>query len=89
MAILTSNPTRDDIATLAKAHGFDAVRVASAHEPWDAGAGLRAFLDAGHHGDMDWLETSFARRTAIWTGWRPVSRAVTTPRPCGRRPRRR
>jgi epoxyqueuosine reductase len=69
MAILTSNPTRDDIATLAKAHGFDAVRVASAHEPWDAGAGLRAFLDAGHHGDMDWLETSFARRqhpTAMW-----------------------
>lgn len=54
---------------LALAEGFDAVGIADAAAPWPAGARLRAALDAGHHGTMDWLETTAGRRahpTAMW-----------------------
>lgn len=56
------------IAAQARALGFDAVGVADARAPWDAGARLQEFVAAGRHGDMAWLNA--ARRThpnALWS----------------------
>jgi epoxyqueuosine reductase len=57
------------VRTLAIATGFDAVRLASATAPWEAGARLAEFVGQGHHGTMGWMETTLARRshpTAMW-----------------------
>ncbi len=43
-----------------KALGFDAVRFARAEPAF--GEGLRAWLDAGHHADMAWLERGAEKR---------------------------
>lgn len=51
--------------------GFDVCRFASAADAWPAGERLRAFVDAGRHGDMDWMQTTLDRRqhpTAMWDG---------------------
>jgi epoxyqueuosine reductase len=50
------NSISDEIRARAKAEGFDAVRFADARANPDNAAGLSAFLDAGHHGDMEWME---------------------------------
>ncbi|MFC0633577.1 tRNA epoxyqueuosine(34) reductase QueG [Brevundimonas balnearis] len=49
--------------------GFDVCRFASAVEPWPEGGRLEAFVEAGRHGDMAWMETTLERRkhpTAMW-----------------------
>ncbi|KQS57221.1 epoxyqueuosine reductase [Brevundimonas sp. Leaf363] len=64
-----SPPLKDDIRRRAEALGFDACRFASAAAPWAAGARLEAFVEAGRHGDMGWMETTLERRahpTAMW-----------------------
>ena len=55
------------IAAQARALGFDAIGVADARAPWDAGARLEEFVAAGRQGDMAWLNAD--RRThpnALW-----------------------
>ncbi|MEO1039169.1 MAG: tRNA epoxyqueuosine(34) reductase QueG [Pseudomonadota bacterium] len=55
--------------SLARELGFDAARVARVDEPWLAGERLEAFIKAGHHGEMGWMEETFQRRshpTAMW-----------------------
>jgi epoxyqueuosine reductase len=57
------------IAAQATGLGFDAVGFADATAPWRAGDDLKSHLDAGRHGTMDWLATSYVRRahpTAMW-----------------------
>ena len=64
---------RDHIRKAAQALGFDACRFASAAAPWTAGGRLHAFVEAGRHGDMGWMETTRERRvhpTAMWDGAR-------------------
>ena len=49
--------------------GFDLCRIAPAVPPAGAAEGLAAWLDAGLHGDMDWMATTQARRSdprALW-----------------------
>jgi epoxyqueuosine reductase len=49
--------------------GFDACGFASAQTPWAAAGRLLAFLEAGRHGSMAWMETTAARRAhpaALW-----------------------
>jgi epoxyqueuosine reductase len=49
--------------------GFDACGFARADTPWPAGERLAAFVEAGMHGDMGWMETTRERRahpTAMW-----------------------
>jgi epoxyqueuosine reductase len=49
--------------------GFDAVGFAPATLPPEVGERLRAFLDAGHHGDMGWMAERAAQRAspdALW-----------------------
>lgn len=64
---------RPFIRERAAALGFDLCRFASAAEPWSAGERLAMFVGQGRHGEMDWMETTLARRahpTAMWDGAR-------------------
>lgn len=59
-------PIRDSAAAL----GFDTCRFTSAAEPWSAGERLAHFVEAGRHGEMDWMEKTLDRRahpTAMWS----------------------
>ncbi len=60
---------RAAIAARARALGFEAMGVADAASPWEAGVRLRQFVEAGRHGEMDWMETTLERRahpSALW-----------------------
>ncbi len=53
----------------AHALGFDAVAVADAARPWEAGARLQQFVQDGRHATMTWMETTLERRAhpqALW-----------------------
>lgn len=57
------------LKTTAQTLGFDACQICRADEPWPASERLEAFVDAGHHGSMEWMETTLDRRktpTAMW-----------------------
>ena len=54
---------REDLRSEAISLGFDALRFTSPARP-DHGSHVRAWLDAGMHGDMDWLE----RRNSLRSG---------------------
>ncbi len=56
--------------------GFDAVRITRIGDGRDAGDRLRAFLAAGRHGDMDWMETHASRRADPLTLWPEARSAV-------------
>lgn len=64
------------LRSLAAALGFDGCRVARADAPWAAGARLEAFVAAGRHGQMDWMETTLARRAAPTAMWADARSAV-------------
>src|SRR5215831_5691346 len=51
------NSISDAIKARAKAEGFSVARIADARADPENAARLSAFLGAGHHGDMDWMET--------------------------------
>jgi epoxyqueuosine reductase len=63
------------LASEARALGFDCVGVTDPDAIADAGRYFRAFLDAGAHGDMDWLAAKPERRAdprVLWAGVRSV-----------------
>jgi epoxyqueuosine reductase len=60
---------------MARAHGFDAFGVARPDAIADAVPRLRAFLDAGRHGDMDWMARHAERRSDPRLLW-PEVRAI-------------
>ena len=66
---------KQDIETQARSAGFDVVRFAAAHANPDNAARLGAFLDAGHHGDMDWMETRAHWRADPQSMW-PDAKSV-------------
>jgi epoxyqueuosine reductase len=53
----------------ATAQGFDVCRIVDATTQDAAGAGLRAFVDAQHHGQMQWMETRMDERAAPQKLW--------------------
>ena len=64
-----------EIRAKAQALGFDAVGFARAELGPETGARLRAFLDAGHHGEMGWLAARADQRAdprALWPEVRSV-----------------
>jgi epoxyqueuosine reductase len=63
------------LAREAQALGFDCIGVTSPDAIGDAGRHFREFLDAGGHGDMDWLAANPERRMdprVLWSGVRSV-----------------
>jgi epoxyqueuosine reductase len=59
----------------ARALGFDCIGVTGPDVLADAGRHFRDFLDAGAHGDMDWLAAHPERRTdprVLWDGVRSI-----------------
>ncbi|KCZ85382.1 putative iron-sulfur cluster binding protein [Hyphomonas adhaerens MHS-3] len=70
-----------DRATFARQHalslGFDAVGIARADEAWAASERLEAFVAAGHHGTMEWMETTLERRRTPVSMWVGAKSAVT------------
>lgn len=59
----------------ATAAGFHAFGVADASAPWEAGLRLKAFLDAGRHGTMTWMEDTADRRAHPQNLW-PAAKSV-------------
>ena len=69
MSISISDTLADALRDRARAHGFDAVRITRPGAIPQAPGRLQQFLDAGHHGGMDWLEEKRAWRgnpQALW-----------------------
>jgi epoxyqueuosine reductase len=63
------------LASEAQALGFDCVGVTDPAAIAEAGTHFRAFLDAGAHGDMDWLAAHPERRTdprVLWADVRSI-----------------
>ncbi|MGN6286087.1 MAG: tRNA epoxyqueuosine(34) reductase QueG [Afipia sp.] len=63
------------LAREARTLGFDAIGVTAPDAIEDAGRYLQIFLDAGSHGDMDWLARDPERRAdprALWSDVRSV-----------------
>jgi epoxyqueuosine reductase len=66
-----SENLKDALARQARGLGFDCVGVTDPDAIADAAKHFRAFLDAGAHGDMDWLATTPERRAdprVLWPG---------------------
>ena len=66
---------KENLAHQARALGFDCIGVTDPDAIADAGRHFREFLDAGAHGDMEWLATDPERRTdprVLWPGVRSV-----------------
>ena len=64
-----SDDARSRIRAEAAAHGFDACGFARATAPPGGRSGLEAFLAAGHHGQMAWLEDRQSERAAPRALW--------------------
>jgi epoxyqueuosine reductase len=67
--------SRAALADEARALGFDCVGVTDPGTIADAAKHFRSFLDAGAHGDMDWLAANPERRSdprVLWAGVRSV-----------------
>lgn len=65
-----------DLKTLADELGFDVCRITCVEEAWEAGAHLREFVDAGHHGQMTWMEDTLERRAHPQNMWPGARSAV-------------
>ncbi len=66
---------KTEIVSRLEAEGFEAVGITSPSEISAAGGRLKAFLDAGRHGEMAWMETNADRRADPHVLW-PQARSV-------------
>lgn len=60
---------KDALRARARSLGFDVCRVADVTAAWPASERLAAFVEAGHHGTMGWMQTTLDRRahpTGMW-----------------------
>jgi len=74
-ASLAPTELKQKLADEARALGFDCIGVTGPDAIAQAGQYFREFLDAGAHGDMDWLAAHPQRRTdprVLWPGVRSV-----------------
>jgi epoxyqueuosine reductase len=69
MTTSTSRADLDFIRFKARDLGFDVCEMTQLPAEWPAADALKAFVDAGRHGTMDWMEATLERRThpsAMW-----------------------
>ncbi len=64
------------MAELARAEGFDLVGITTPDAIPHAATGLAAYLDHGHHGSMDWMETHAHRRSSPQNLWPEVKSVI-------------
>ncbi len=76
LVVKTESSPRERIRDWAFAEGFDAVGFAPAALDAAAAEGLRAYLNAGHHGDMGWLAARANERVHPQTLWPEAKSAV-------------
>ena len=72
---LSPKDLKEKLAHQARALGFDCIGVTDPGAIAEAGRHFREFLDAGAHGDMDWLAANPERRAdprVMWPGVRSV-----------------
>ena len=72
---MTIKTLTDSIREQASEIGFDVVAITAASLPEGAGEALRAFIGAGHHGTMEWMETRIEQRASpdgLWAEARSV-----------------
>ncbi len=75
--MITSNRLRNAIDTEARAAGFDVVRVMRAVDfPAEHDAHYRAFVAAGHYGDMGWMAETADRRTHPQRLWQDAKSVI-------------
>ncbi|MDO1557883.1 tRNA epoxyqueuosine(34) reductase QueG [Brevundimonas sp. 2R-24] len=67
---------QEAVAARARALGFDVCRFASVAEGWEAGERLDAFVEAGRHGQMAWMQTTRDRRRHPCAMWEDARSAV-------------
>ena len=67
---------KDRLYRRAKAEGFDDLRINPATGNPRDGENLRAFVDAGHHGDMGWIAETMARRQSPNAMWPEARTAI-------------
>jgi epoxyqueuosine reductase len=75
IGLASAHTLRTALADQARALGFDCVGTTDPAAIADAGRHFRAFLEAGAHGDMDWLATTPERRAdprVLWPDVRSV-----------------
>ena len=73
MTTSTSEPPEDLIRAEALRLGFDLCRFTDIDETWPAAGRLLEFVEAGRHGEMDWIADTVERRKhprAMWPGAR-------------------
>ncbi len=67
---------KQELRTLALGLGFHDLRVTKPSAiPPEAADRLRAFVEAGAHGDMDWMERTLDRRASVVELW-PATRSI-------------
>lgn len=67
---------KTEIATRAKAEGFASVGFASTHGTAAQAQGLKAFLENGYYGDMQWLPDTAERRSSPDAMWSESKSAI-------------
>lgn len=65
-----------DLKALAGELGFEACRITRVDEAWAAGDGLINYVNAGHHGEMAWMEETLDRRIHPQAMWPEAKSAV-------------
>lgn len=68
--------TSEHIRTQAREVGFDACRITKIEDAWPAEAELRAFVGAGYHGQMGWMEETLERRAHPQAMWPDARSAI-------------
>jgi epoxyqueuosine reductase len=64
------------VTSRAEALGFGAVGFMNLPKNWDAEKGLRQFIKAGHHGEMQWMSDSLERRVHPQNMWDAAQSAI-------------
>jgi len=75
---ISKNPQKltDYARTLARETGFDICRITTAETDPALGENLSAFVDAGHHGTMAWLDETRERRASPKGLWPEVKSVI-------------
>jgi epoxyqueuosine reductase len=71
-----SDELKSWIAARGRKYGFESCQITQARLPAPVGAGLDAFVDAGHHGEMRWLKETRQRRYTPQAMWDEAQTAI-------------